>query len=313
MTRGRAAALLLGSAACWSIAAPARGQPASTLHIAAVPLESASEAAYARDMGFFAKSGIVSDIQTMVNGAAIAAAIVSGGIDVGFIPLDVLASIHQKGIPLVVIAPCTEYVSGAQTGALLVSADSPVHSGKDLEGKTIAVVALNGVTHLATRAWIDRNGGDSATVKFVELPPSAMPAALNAGRVDAAYDGEPYLEIAKKTSRVLFYGNDAIAKHYLSSAWCADIAWARDHLDVVDRFAVAMHETAAWANKNQARAGELFATYSKTDPAIVASTPRVRFTERLTPALIQPLIDAAAKYNGFKSFPAQDILYAPPR
>ena len=79
------------------------------------------------------------------------------------------------------------------------------------------------------------------------------------------------------------------------------------------RFANAIHETALWASKNPARAGELYATYSKTDPAVVASTPRVRFTEQLTPSLMQPLIDASAKYNGFKAFPAQDILYTPPR
>jgi hypothetical protein len=29
--------------------------------------------------------------------------------------------------------------------------------------------------------------------------------------------------------------------------------------------------------------------------------------------MVQPLIDASAKYNGFKSFPAQDIIYAPGR
>jgi ABC-type nitrate/sulfonate/bicarbonate transport system substrate-binding protein len=140
-----------------------------------------------------------------------------------------------------------------------------------------------------------------------------MPAALDAGRVDAAYDGEPYLEIAKKTDRVLFYGNDAIAKHYLSSVWCAAAPWVKDHPDAVRRFAGAMRETALWAGKNPARAGELYAIYSKTDPVVVASTPRVRFTSEFSPSLIQPLIDASAKYNGFKSFPAQDILYAPAR
>jgi NitT/TauT family transport system substrate-binding protein len=284
-----------------------------TLRIAGIPLESSSEAAYARDVGFLAKAGLEADIQTMVNGAAIAATIVSGGIDIGYIPVDTLAAIHQKGIPLVAVAPCTEYLSGAQTGALLTGANSAVRTGKDLAGKTVAVVALNGVTHLATRAWIDQTGGDSATVRYVELPPSAMLAALDAGRVDAAYDGEPYLEIAKKTDRVLFYGNDAIAKHYLSSVWCAALPWVKDHSDAVRRFASAMRETAEWAAKNPARAGELFASYSKTDPAVVASTPRVRFTGQLTPALVQPLIDASAKYNGFKSFPAQDIIYAPPR
>jgi NitT/TauT family transport system substrate-binding protein len=305
--------MLLAGAAFGALGGRVRAQATVTLHIATIPLESGCEAAYARDMGFLAKAGLEGDVQTMVNGAAIAAAVVSGGIDIGYIPVDTLAAIHQKGIPLVVVAPCTEYDSGAHTGALLVGANSPVRTGKDLTGKTVAVVALNGVTHLATRAWIDQTGGDSTTVKYVELSPSAMPAALDAGRIDAAYDGEPYLETAKKTDRVLFYGNDAIAKRYLSSVWCAAAPWVNGHRDTVRRFANAMRETALWAGKNPARAAELYATYSKTDPAVIASTPRVRFTEQLMPSMVQPLIDASAKYNGFKSFPAQDIIYAPGR
>ena len=61
------------------------------------------------------------------------------------------------------------------------------------------------------------------------------------------------------------------------------------------------------------KSGELYAAYSKTDPAIVAGTPRVRFSQDVRPALIQPVIDVAAKYNGFTTFPAQDIIYAPAR
>jgi hypothetical protein len=32
------------------------------------------------------------------------------------------------------------------------------------------------------------------------------------------------------------------------------------------------------------------------------------YAEQLTPALMQPLIDASAKYNGFRSFAAQDLI-----
>jgi NitT/TauT family transport system substrate-binding protein len=312
MTRARATALLAGGAALGALPIPALAQ-AQPLHLATIALESASEVLYARDMGFLSKAGLDPDIQLMVNGTAIAAAIVSKSIDIGYVTLDALASIHQKGIPLVVVAPCTEYLSPTTTGALMVAADSAIHQAKDLNGKIIAVVALNGVTHLAIQAWMDQNGGDSKSVKYVELPQPSVTAALAAGRVDAAYAGEPFITMAKKTARVLIYGTDGIAKHYLSSAWIASPQWATDHPDVVNRFVSAIHETAVWATKNPAKAAELFAGYSKQDPAIVAATARVRFVENLTPALMQPIIDVSAKYNGFKSFPAQEIIYARPR
>jgi NitT/TauT family transport system substrate-binding protein len=312
MTRERAASLLLGGAALGAMPLPARAQ-AAPVHLATIALESASEVRYARDMGFLSKAGLDADIQLMLNGTAIAAAIVSKSVDIGYVTLDALASIHQKGISLVVVAPCTEYLSPTTTGALLVAADSPIRQAKDLNGKTIAVVALNGVTHLAIQAWMDQNGGDSKSVKYVELPQSSASPALAAGRVDAAYAGEPFITMAKKTTRVLVYGTDGIAKHYLSSAWIAAPQWANEHPDVVARFASAIHDTAVWATKNPAKAAELFAGYSKQDPAVVASTARVRFVENLTPALMQPIIDVSAKYNGFKSFPAQEIIYTRPR
>jgi hypothetical protein len=37
----------------------------------------------------------------------------------------------------------------------------------------------------------------------------------------------------------------------------------------------------------------------------------VHYAEQLTPALMQPLIDMAAKYNGFKAFPAQELMFKP--
>jgi len=95
--------------------------------------------------------------------------------------------------------------------------------------------------------------------------------------------------------------------------WCATPQWAGAHPDVVERFANALRATAAWANTHPAQSGALFATYTKADPALIASMPRALFTERLSPALMQPVIDVAAKYNGFTPFPAQDLIYQPPR
>jgi hypothetical protein len=66
-----------------------------------------------------------------------------------------------------------------------------------------------------------------------------------------------------------------------------------------------------WANKNPQKSGEILAKYTKLDPAAISTMARVHYAEQLTPALMQPLIDEAAKYNGFKSFPSQELIYKP--
>ena len=49
------------------------------------------------------------------------------------------------------------------------------------------------------------------------------------------------------------------------------------------------------------------------DPAALATMTRSRYAEQLTPALLQPVVDVSAKYNGFGRFPAQDLIYTPVR
>lgn len=311
MTRARAAAVLVGGASLLLNSARAGSQTPATIRMATLPIEGAAQCYYAKDMGFFAKAGLDVDIQTMQNGASMVAAAVAGALDIGYCPVDVLATIHTKNVPIVAIAPANEYISQSRNAGIVLPAGSTVRQAKDLNGKTIAVVALHSLSENAPRAWMDRNGGDSTTVKFVEVPFPGMQAALDTGRIDAAFDAEPFLGTAAKTGRVLEYGFDAIAKRFLISAWFTTAPWAASHADVVARFASAMRETAIWTNKNQAQSGQILAKYTKLEPAVIASMVRSVYAETLTPALLQPLVDVSAKYNGFAAFPAQELIYSP--
>ncbi len=312
ITRAHASALIFGGTAL-SLGGSRGDAQSQTVRIATIPIEPGAEVYFAKDKGFFAKAGIDADIEPMQGGSAIAAALVSGAIDIGFLAIDALAAIHRKGVQLVALAPGTEYRSPftTQNAALLVPANSTVQKAQDLNGKVVAVISLNSLTHTAVRTWMDKNGGDASTVKFVEIPSSAMATALGANRVDAAEVAEPFIGEAKKNGRVLAYGFDSIAKRFITTGWCSTPQWAKDHALLVNRFAAAMRDTAAWANNNPQASGAILAGYLKIDPAVIATMTRVRFTDQLTPALMQPLIDATAQYNGFSSFPAQELIYAP--
>jgi len=315
MSRARAVALLSAGAALWAGTLRSEAQSQATVRIATIPIEPGAEVYFAKDMGFFAKAGLDADIEPMQGGAAIAAALVSGAMDIGFIALDALTAVHRKGVQLVALAPGTEYISPftTQTVALMLPVNSPVQKGQDLNGKVVAVISLNSLTNTAVRAWVDKNGGDSSTVKFVEIPPAAMAGALETNRVDAAEVAEPFIGAAKKVGRVLAYGFDSISKDFITTGWCSTPQWAKDHPLLVNRFVAAMHETVAWANKNPQQSGAILATYLKLDPAVIATMQRVRYTDQLTPALMQPLIDVTAQYNGFSTFPAQELIYTPAR
>ncbi|MEO8856469.1 MAG: ABC transporter substrate-binding protein [Burkholderiaceae bacterium] len=81
----------------------------------------------------------------------------------------------------------------AQTGHgqdIFVRADSPIKSGKDLKGKTLATASIGstGFTLIRIAMWkeyglnVSAKGGD---VEFVEMPSAAIPGALLTGKVDS--------------------------------------------------------------------------------------------------------------------------------
>jgi len=308
ITRG--SALLYGAAAFCSIASPSRAQSGVPIRVAIQPLETEMEVYYAQDTGRTVAAGLNIEIQTMQAVTAIEAAVVSGALDIGYGSPDTVATAHQKGIPLVAIAPASEYVfpGNERISAVVVPANSPIREAKDLNGKVVSSGGLRSLGETATRAWVDRNRGDSSTIKFVEIPFPAVGAALEAGRIDAGFMPEPFLSSRTSSSRVLGYPFAAIAKRFLIGAFFTTPQWAQDHSDIVHRFAALIHDTAVWANANPDLTAPIVAKYGKLDPTVVAAMARTHYAERLTPAVMQPLIDVSAKYNGFSTFPAEELI-----
>ena len=311
MNRKRASALLAGAALLGAVRSPVRAQAPVTLRIGVAPIEPAAEVYYAKDMGFFAKAGLDVDIQSMQGSPLIVAAIVSNALDIGFDTLDLLAEQHQKGLPLVIIAATHDYASPAtsRTQALHRSGElaDPASSGSQRKDRC----RLNAAQPRPTRRRsLDRP-------KRRGLIDDQVRRGSVSGDAGRARRGPRRCRVGRRTVRhrdpedgsVLFYGFDGIAKHFIVGAWVTTRQWANDHPDLVSRFSAVMHDTAVWANKNPKQSGDILAKYVKIDTALIATMARNHYAEQLTPALLQPLIDTAAKYNGFKTFPAQELMY----
>lgn len=283
---------------------------AAHLRVAYVPFEGAAQVLYAQEEGFFAKEGIEVDLQPIASPAAIASAVASGAVDIGFSSITIVAIAHSKGVPLMLVAagPLAVAPNAPQSGGFIVAATSAIHTAKDLDGKTLCAAGLATLTEFAPRAWIDANGGDSATVKFIEVPYSAMHEAVISGRCAAGYLTEPFYTPAKPDTRTLAWTLDAISKDYLGGAWIATPAWSRGHADAVARFAAAMRDAANWANRQPPAIVGILVKYTGGDAATVASEIRDVFAERLTPELVQPSIDVAARYLHFPAFPASALI-----
>lgn len=290
--------------------APAFAQTPAAVRIQTNPIDSGAEVYYAHDLGLFAKAGIDAQIEPGKNGAAIAAAVAGGAVDIGYADLGSLAKAHTRGVDFAIVAPAAMWVASAPVNALMVAKNSAVRSARDLNGKTVAVPGLGTGADYTVRDWLQANGADLATVKIIELPYSAMPAALEAGRIDAAHVAEPFIAVARANARILASADDVLGKAYLRTVWFANAGWAKAHPDLVAKFGAVMRDTARWANdkRNYGQSAAILVKYTQIDPALVKSMTRVVYGESLDPKLLQPEIDSNAKYGGFTTFPAAELL-----
>ncbi len=292
----------------------ANAQNPPNLRVALIAAEASAQVYFAKEMGFFQSAGLNVDLQILSNTNAIAEAVASNNADIGFSAVLSIATAYKKGIPFTIVAAGNEYESSRPNAAIMVSENSPIHNAKDLNGKTLGVQAVKSIAEYGPRLWIDKNGGDSSTVRFLDLPFAAMPNELAAGRIDAEWLAEPYIAIGKKNARVIAYPFDAIGKRFLAGAWFANTPWVKDHSDLVARFAAAMSEASRWANANPAKSSEILLNVTRMNPDLYAKVVHARYADHVSAMEVQPQIDLAARYGLFsQTFPAADLIYNPAR
>jgi NitT/TauT family transport system substrate-binding protein len=191
------------------------------------------------------------------------------------------------------------YNSAAPVAGTLVRSDSPIKTARDLSDKTVSVQSIKGFLQIALMNWIDQHGGDSNSVKYLELSPSAASAALLSGRVDAATMANPLLAatLNTKKAKVYAWSCDSVGKYYLQAGYFCTTDYAAKNADVVTRFARVVAEASAYTNTHLAETVDMIAKFTDVAPEDVANMTRVTCGTKLDPAQIQPVIDVALKYK----------------
>lgn len=265
--------------------------------------------------GRFRAAGLDVRLMSASSGEANVSSVVAGLAEIGKASVMSLSLAHQNGKPVTILAPAGIADSHILYGALVVPQDAAIRTARDLNGKTIAVTPRAN-DWVAMRAWLDANGGDSRTLKLLELPQKDHFATIEQGLADAATMLHPELDEALATKRVRAFANiyDAIAPRFCASAWFANSKWVAGHRKVVETFIRVLREAAIYTNAHPAETVAMVAAFSGIPIAVVRTMPRNLSGTMLDPALFQPVVDAAAKYGVLsRPFPARELLYTPGR
>ena len=295
--------------------APARAQtPAPPLlPVVVAPILSTDQVSvwYAKQQGWFAQAGLDVTIQQVPTGNAALTAVLGGAATFGYTnPLSLIEA-HVKGAPLQAVAPGVLYRPLVPHAAVLVPGDSTLKTPKDLEGKTIAVAGLHDLLGMSILYWMDKNGVDPSKVKFVEIPPATMSAALDQKRVDAIGTYEPFLSAAQVNGAKLFAKPyDAIGPRFETGVWFANTAWLKDHRDAALAFNRVIVQADQYVNTHYDELVPLIIQVTKLTPETLKTMVKLYTPPSLSAPLFQPVIDAAYKEHEIATtFNAQDMFF----
>ena len=187
VSRRHALAMMGGSVAMLGTPLALAADP-TLVRVSIIPIFAVAPHFAAEAHGDFAREGIAVTTQPVLNGALGIPGLVSGSFDVLYTNTVSVLTALERGIDLRIIAESTRVPPSPPDGvALFKRKGDTIATGKDLEGRVLAVNARFSFQWLAMSKWIKVTGGDVSKVTFREVPFPSMLDALKNKQVDAAY------------------------------------------------------------------------------------------------------------------------------
>jgi NitT/TauT family transport system substrate-binding protein len=271
--------LLIGFALMGLLALPNPRASAADLEkvrVSIIPINDVAPLFVAIQNGYFRELGLEVDTAPSAGGAAGIPGLIGGSFDVVYCNVVSALLASQQGLDVKAVAPGTKVAAReTDTTPIIVRSDSGIKSGKELEGKSIAVNTRNNVIWLYARAWIKATGGDPDRVTFKEVPFPQIEDALRQQRVDSAFLVAPFSVIAVQKPGLM-----AIANPYSDIQLGVDVGQyittgklLAAKPETIKKFVAGLRKGAEWYNANRKNEAllSIITGYTKTDASILRS------------------------------------------
>jgi NitT/TauT family transport system substrate-binding protein len=283
----------------------------TTVKVGIIPILDVAPVYLGQKKGFYSERGLKLELTPAQGGAAIVPGVVSGQFQFGFSNTTSLLVAQSKKVPVKVVA--NGVASTAEEGAdfmgTTVKKGSPIKSAKQLEGKKVAVNALNNICDTSIKESVRKDGGDPSKLQFVEMPFDQMAAALENDQVDAACTPEPALSTVKAAGGTAiaasFYDVDpnlTVAMYFTSQQY------AQKNPELVKKFQEATAESLEYANSHPEEVREIVATYTKIPATLLEKLTLPNWPAEPNRASIERLAELAKEDGQLKESPDLDAL-----
>lgn len=296
-------------------AASAQSQQPVKLRVSTIPIIDTAPLQAAIARGFFAEEGLEVDTTPTAGGAVGLPALAAGQVQIAFSNIISIILGAKQGLGFEVIAAGSG-TSGEppDLAGMVTKVGSPIKTGKDLEGKRLAVNTRNNIIWLYARAWVQATGGDPDKVTYLEVPFPQMMDALRGDRVDAAFVVEPFLSsgLQSKTAQVIGWPYNAVQKHIPVAMYAATASYIKEHPDVIERFVRGYHKGVDWINQNKGSEEwlKLISGYTRMQPEQLKGLNLPLFEKTVDASAIDPVIELMRKHKLIEGgFDVHPLLY----
>ncbi len=294
-------ALPIGLAACGSSDSESSSSDGpTTVSVATFPFAASAPLFLGMEEGFFKEEGLNIEPDMLISGPEAVTSVVSHENEIGFSSSVPLIVARSQGLPIKVVSPgeLAGKTASEAGSAVVVSSDSPIENGKDLEGKTIGVVALKDIGDVTIKESLSKKGADPEKLEFVEIPFPEMNAALDSGRVDAAWMIEPFTAQAKANgARVITYNYVETEPDLTVAAYFTTEEFSDESPDTVDAFANAMEKSLSYAQSHSDKVRKLIPTYTEIPSSVAKAMVLPTWRPELNEPSLEHLSELAQKYG----------------
>ncbi|GII24085.1 ABC transporter substrate-binding protein [Planosporangium mesophilum] len=259
---------LLALAACGSGGKTSGStEPGGTtkLKVGVIPIVDVAPIYLGKEKGFFAQHKIDLELVQQSGGAAAIPGVIAGDFQLAFGNVTSVLLAGSQNLPLRIVANGVSSTGDPKTdfAGVVVPADSPLQSPKDLAGKTVAINNLKNINDVTTRAIVEKAGGDPASVKFVELGFPDMPAAVANHKVDAAAMVEPFLSASiSQGARVIGAQYADATANLTVASYFATQQYVSQNKAVIDNFRAALQQSMQYAQEHPDEVRRIVTTYT---------------------------------------------------
>lgn len=223
-----------------------------------------------QQQGIFKKYGITVDITSAAGDAKLQQALASNSADFGLGSGPSMAFV-AKGAPNIAVAA---FAGAPRNISLVIGADSPIKTVKDLKGKVVAVTTAGSLTEWLTKQLAIQEGMGENGIKTAALGTfQASFAALEAHQVDGiAAATESGFRLEELHKGKILVGFEKYAPHFITHVIYARRELVKDKPDVVKRFLQGFFGTIDYMTKNRQPTLEIGEKVLNLSPKVMEHT-----------------------------------------